>query len=248
MAQGVALITGASRGVGAAVAQRLAKHGEVGTVVINHRDRHKSWMAHAVAASVEAADCQARVLRADLTDQDETRAMVEALRDELGRVDWLVLNASGGLEPWVDPDYAMRINLRAQIDLVDLVLPLMPVGARITFVTSHWAHLERYESNVYSNVARSKRAGELALRRYARELAVHGVALAVVSGDIISDSTIAVMLDRLNPGWIQARVDRVGKLPDTADFAESIVAVTTPDTPLLPPGQVYTAYVGSTDL
>ncbi len=248
MAQGVALITGSSRGVGAAVAQRLAEHGEVGAIVINHRDPRKSWMARAVAASVEAAGCQARIQRADLTDPDETRAMVDALREDLGRVDWLVLNASGGLEPWVDPDYAMRINLRAQIDLVDMVLPLMPEGSRITFVTSHWAHMERYESTVYTNVARSKRAGELALRQYAHKLAEHGVALAVVSGDIISDSTIAVMLDRLNPGWIQARIDRVGTLPDTADFAESIVAVTTPQTPPAPPGEVYTAYVGSTDL
>ena len=60
--------------------------------------------------------------------------------DGFGRLDVLVLNASGGLERGADPGYAMRLNCDAQVRLARLALPLMPPGGRIVFVTSHQAH------------------------------------------------------------------------------------------------------------
>jgi NAD(P)-dependent dehydrogenase (short-subunit alcohol dehydrogenase family) len=47
---------------------------------------------------------------------------------------------SGGLKQGKAADYAMRLNLTAQINLVNSALPLMSVGGRIVFVTSHLAH------------------------------------------------------------------------------------------------------------
>ncbi|MGQ4270882.1 SDR family oxidoreductase [Nocardiopsis changdeensis] len=244
MGEAVVLVTGGSRGVGAEVASLLAEREDVGTVVVNHRDERKGWMARAVAARVEAAGRRALVLRADLTDPDETRDMLDSLEEAVGRLDGLVLNASGGLESWADEGYAMRINADSPAQLVDAALPLMRPGGRIAFVTSHWAHFERYESPVYAPVARSKQAGEAALRARTAQLAERGVALTVVSGDVIADSPIALMLDRLNPGWMAARRDRVGSLPDTREFAGAIVDAVVPDGRGARPSA--TVYVGST--
>ncbi len=56
------------------------------------------------------------------------------------KLDFLILNASGGLEQGKAADYAMRLNLTAQVNLVNSALPPMSVGERIVFVTSHLAH------------------------------------------------------------------------------------------------------------
>ena len=84
--------------------------------------------------------------------------MIESVRAEYGRLDLLILNASGGLEKGKSDDYAIRLNSTAQVQLVKMALPLMPRGGRIIFVTSHMAHFYRekpvYEP--YEPVAASK--------------------------------------------------------------------------------------------
>lgn len=91
--------------------------------------------------------------------------MLEGVKRRFGRLDILVLNASGGMERGVDPGYAMRLNCDAQVHLARLALPLMPPGGRIGFVTSHQAHfhLRKPVPADYLPVAASKRAGENAL-------------------------------------------------------------------------------------
>ncbi len=68
------------------------------------------------------------------------QAMIAGIRQRFGRLDTLVLNASGGLESGAEPAYAMRLNRDAQRRLVELALPMMPAGSRVVFVTSHQAH------------------------------------------------------------------------------------------------------------
>ena len=90
----VALVTGGSRGVGAAMARYLAERGF--DVVVNYRNKAKR--AEAVVVEVEAAGQQGWIVQADLTDADQTAAMFEQIGREPGRLDLLVLNASGGLK------------------------------------------------------------------------------------------------------------------------------------------------------
>ena len=63
-------------------------------------------------------------------------------------------------------DYAMQLNLTAQVNLVVASLPLMRRGSRIVFVTSHLAHFHGTGAGYdgYERVAESKKAGETALR------------------------------------------------------------------------------------
>ena len=141
-----------------------------------------------------------------------------------GRLDVLVLNASGGLERGADPGYAMRINCDAQERLVRLALPLMPPGGRIVFVTSHQAHFlgRRPVPADYVPVAASKRAGEDALRAMGPILEANGISLVVVSGDMI-DGTITVrLLEQRDPDAVAAR-RAVAPLPTVSEFARAIV-------------------------
>ncbi len=56
-------------------------------------------------------------------------AMVSVVADQLGHLDLVVLNASGGLELGASPDYAMQLNRDAQLRLTELVRPIMRPGS-----------------------------------------------------------------------------------------------------------------------
>jgi 3-oxoacyl-[acyl-carrier protein] reductase len=216
----VALVTGASRGIGASVARMLADRGA--DIVINYHS--KAPRAESTAADVRAVGRRALLARADLTKADEVAAMIEAVRREYGRLDVLVLNASGGLEKDKPADYAMRLNLTAQVGLVDTAIQLMPRGGRIVFVTSHMAHFhgERPVDGPYEPVAASKYAGEQALRARSTEFANRGIGFVVVSGDMIEGTITPKLLERMNKGTIESRRSQVGALPTVEEFARAI--------------------------
>lgn len=217
----IALVTGASRGVGAAIARMLAGRGA--DVIVNYRS--KARRAEEIAGDVRRAGRRAVAVRADLTNPEESTAMFANVREHFGRLDLLVLNASGGLERNRDEDYAMRINLTAQTRALDLALPLMPQGGRVVFVTSHLAHFhgERPVYPSYEPVAASKKAGEDALRSRIPELAARGVSLVVVSGDVIEGTITPKLMERQSPGLLVARRQQAGQLPTVDDFARAVV-------------------------
>jgi NAD(P)-dependent dehydrogenase (short-subunit alcohol dehydrogenase family) len=193
-----ALVTGSSRGIGAETVRVLAGWGA--RVVVTYRDKPRR--AEAVAAGVREAGGEAMTVRVDLTDPAAVAAMAAAVGERFGKLDLLVLNASGGMERGVDPGYALRLNRDAQLDTLEAVLPLMPAGSRVVFVTSHQAHFiaDRATLPAYEPVARSKRAGEDALRARIGELAGRGISLVVVSGDMIEGTITATLLERGTAG------------------------------------------------
>jgi NAD(P)-dependent dehydrogenase (short-subunit alcohol dehydrogenase family) len=216
-----ALVTGASRGIGAIVAQQLAKLGA--DVAINYRSKRPR--AQVVAASITAIGRNALLLQGDITKPADVKSTFAQVADAWGHLDVLILNASGGLEKNKAADYAMSLNLTAQVNLVKEALPLMQPGARIVFVTSHLAHFHGakpvYEG--YEPVAASKRAGENALREMIPELSSRGVRLVIVSGDLIEGTITPKLLQRQNPGLIDERRREAGALPSIEEFATAIV-------------------------
>ncbi|MBA2290647.1 MAG: SDR family oxidoreductase [Chloroflexia bacterium] len=237
----VALVTGGSRGVGAATAIFLAERGF--DVAVNYRE--KARRAKAVIADVEAAGRRGWLAQSDLTDDDVTTAMFDRLQQQAGRIDLLVLNASGGLEAGMAEDYAIQVNMGAQTRALDLTLPLMPYGGRVVFVTSHLAHFhgEKPVYPAYEPVAASKKAGEMALRERIPELASRDIALIVVSGDLIDGSITPRLMERQSPGLIDARREEAGGLPTVEEFARAIADATVDER--LVSGE--TVYVGSKD-
>jgi 3-oxoacyl-[acyl-carrier protein] reductase len=108
----VALVTGSSRGIGAQTVRLLAGAGH--SVIVNYRQKRRR--AELVVDEVRAAGGGSAVaIQADLTDEAAVSAMFADVRAQFGRLDVLVLNASGGMERGADPGYAMRLNRDAQL-------------------------------------------------------------------------------------------------------------------------------------
>lgn len=120
----VAVVTGASSGIGAATARNLAAEGAAVALLARRRDRLERW-----ADTIRADDGTALVIEADITDRQQAEDAVERVVSELGRLDTLVNNA--GLmhigqvtdalpEDW---DQMLRINVQGLLYVTRAALP-----------------------------------------------------------------------------------------------------------------------------
>ena len=224
----VALVTGGSRGIGAATAVALAARGY--DVVLTYRN--KASRAERVAERIRALGADALTIGGDMTRADDLARLLAEVAGWRGALDALILNASGGLEREAlaaDPNYPMRINRDAQIALVEGALPLLRSGGSITLVTSHWAVLygRAPQLPAYEEVARSKHAGEQALRARMPELAARGLRLAIVTGDVIEGTITPRLLERATPGLAERRRASMGDLPTAEQMGEAIAQAAT---------------------
>jgi NAD(P)-dependent dehydrogenase (short-subunit alcohol dehydrogenase family) len=237
----VVLITGASRGIGAVTARLLSRQAGA-RIVINYREKRRR--ADAVVADITASGGEALAAQADLTDAVEVGRMLALIKTTYGRIDVLILNASGGMERDADPGYALRLNRDAQLSLAAGAADLMPAGSRIVFVTSHQSHFYGQQPGIgaYEPVARSKRAGEDALRAMIPDLSGRSVDLVVVSGDMIDGTTTVMLLDRAQPGVVSTRRARAGSIPTIEEFAAAVAGAATTGHP-----SGHTIYVGGDD-
>ncbi|GAA2042311.1 SDR family oxidoreductase [Yaniella flava] len=223
LAQTGVIVTGSSRGVGAATAQLLAGRGA--GVVINYRQ--KAPRAKKVVQQIEAAGGQAVAVGGDITTEEGRTAMIDAAKESFGGLNVLVLNASGGMESDLGEDYALRLNRDAQVAMLDEAAAVMPRGAQIVYVTSHQAHFIDDVPTMpeYEPVAKSKRAGEVALRERIPDLAEQGIGFVVVTADMIEGTITATLLNRMNPDAIESRREAAGKLYTVDEFATEIAAL-----------------------
>jgi NAD(P)-dependent dehydrogenase (short-subunit alcohol dehydrogenase family) len=134
-----ALVTGASRGIGAAIARRLA---DDGAELIVHYGRSADE-AQAVAEAIRARGGRAQLVQADLASADGPRQLLEGLDAlDAGRIDILVNNA--GVAPFATLedtdartfDELLNVNVRSLFFVTQGVLPRMPAGGRIVNLSS----------------------------------------------------------------------------------------------------------------
>lgn len=131
-----ALVTGASRGIGAAIAHRLAADG---AEVIVHYGTGQAEAAQ-VVAGIQAAGGKARAVQADLATDHGPDDLLEALKGQ--RVDILVNNAGVAAYASLQEtdaasfDRMATVNMRSLFFVTQKVLPLMPDGGRIVNVSS----------------------------------------------------------------------------------------------------------------
>jgi NAD(P)-dependent dehydrogenase (short-subunit alcohol dehydrogenase family) len=221
------LVTGASRGIGAAIAARLAADGHRVALL----GREPAALA-AVAASLPSS----LVVPADVTDPAAVEAAVARVEGEWGPVEVLVSNAGAGfaapLAETSDDDWArmLELNLTAPFRLVRRVLPGMTERGwgRIVVVASVVA--KRGESQVAAYTA--AKHGVLGLvRAAAAEVARSGVTVnAVCPGYVdtpMTDGTVAAIAERTGRSpddarAVLARRQPIGRLVDPAEVAEAV--------------------------
>jgi NAD(P)-dependent dehydrogenase (short-subunit alcohol dehydrogenase family) len=222
-----ALITGGSRGIGAATALALAEREY--DIAITYRN--KAARAQEVVDKATQRGVRALAVGCDITRQADLDHLFATLKTWRERLDLLVLNASGGLEREmlaVDPQYPMHINRDAQLALLDGALALMHNGGVVVFVTSHWAHLHGQVEHIpaYAPIAESKHAGEQALRARQQELLDKGIRLIVVTGDLVEGTITPKLLERASPGLAEYRRSSIGPLPTAVEMGAAIAAAT----------------------
>jgi enoyl-[acyl-carrier protein] reductase III len=185
----VALITGASRGIGRALALTLAARGTI--PVINYRRNEEA--ARDTVAEIERFGVPGLSIRADLESVEEIEAMFDGVQERFGRLDFFVSNASASsFRPMMElkPHHLERTfntNVRAFVLGTQRAARLMDRGGRIV-VLSSYGSLRVFPT--YANLGATKAALEMWARYMAVELAPLNINVNVVTPGIIkSDSS-----------------------------------------------------------
>ena len=217
----VALITGGSRGIGRAIAIRLAEHGM--DVVVNYV-RHRQDAQH-TATEVERRGQRCLIVKANVAREADVEQMFKVIADEFQSLDVLVSNAASGvLKPVTELterhwNWAMDINARALLSLVQNALPMMKDGARVIAVSSLGS--VRAIQN-YTTVGASKAALESLVRHLAVELGPRGIRVNTVSAGAVDTDALKKFPNRdeiLENALARTPLGRLTTPDDVADVA-----------------------------
>ncbi|MBB4505464.1 SDR family oxidoreductase [Rhizobium johnstonii] len=223
----VALVTGASRGIGAAVAERLARDGF--TVVINYSGN--AAPAEELAEKIEQAGGKALTAKADVGDAEAVRRMFDAAETAFGGVDVLVNNAgimmlsSLAEADDVNFDRQISVNLKGTFNtLREAAKRLRDRGRVINFSTSVVGlKLETYGVYAATKAAVETLTAIMAKEMRGRNITVNAIAPGPVATDLFlngkSDELVARMA-KMNP------LERLGT-PD--DIAAAVAFLVGPD-------------------
>jgi 3-oxoacyl-[acyl-carrier protein] reductase len=182
-----ALVTGGGRGIGAAIARRLAADGAA--VAVNYVADASS--AQALVAELRDAGHRAVAVQADVSDPDQTRDLVGRVVSEFGGLDLLASNAGvehfGALESITaaDVNRVFGINVAGQLFATQAAAAAMTAGGRILLMSSVSARIAVYQHSLY---AASKAAVSAMVLNLAPELAERGIAInAIAPGGTATD-------------------------------------------------------------
>ncbi|MCE9672575.1 SDR family oxidoreductase [Myxococcus stipitatus] len=223
----VALVTGASRGIGAAVARRLAREGF--SVVINYAASAEP--AEALVRDIEQAGGEARAAKADVSRTEEVRRLFDAAETAFGGVDVLVNNAGiMRLSSIAETDDAsferqVSINLRGTFNTLREAAARLRRGGRIINFSSSVVGLLQPTYAVY---AATKAGVEAMTSVFAKELrgrdiTVNAIAPGPTATELFLDGKSPELVDRLAK---LAPLERLGQ-PD--DIAAAVAFLAGPD-------------------
>ncbi len=226
----VAMITGASRGIGAATALVLGKRGF--RVVVNHRA--SAAQAEEVVAAIAAGGGEAMAIQADVTVPDDVTAMAREIDERWGGTDVLVHNAlipyaitSFAALTWEQLGGKLDRELHAAFLLTKAVAPGMISRAygRLVYLT---AILSRQPRSGMINLGVSKAALDQFVRYVALELAPHGVTANLVAPATVEGTS---MSQKLTPEKMQAlaAATPVGRLVRPDDVAKAVAFLASDD-------------------
>jgi 3-oxoacyl-[acyl-carrier protein] reductase len=216
----VAIVTGASRGIGAAVAERLANDGF--TVVINYSGDAKP--AEALARKIEAKGGRALTAKADVSDPKAVRGMFDAAEAAFGGVDVLVNNAGiMKLAKIADTDDALfdqhvAVNLKGTFNTLREAAKRLRDGGRIVnFSTSVvGTKLETYGVYAATKAAIETMTAILSKELRGRSITVNAVAPGPTATDLFLVGKSPELIDRF------AKMNPLERLGTPADIASAV--------------------------
>jgi 3-oxoacyl-[acyl-carrier protein] reductase len=224
----VAVVTGSSRGIGRAIALRLAEGGA--RVVVNYRRDEAG--AEEVVAQISASGGQAIAVQADVSDVKQAQTLIDTAKATFGRVDILVNNAGTTRDTLLmrmseeDWDVVIDTNLKGTFNCIKAVSRQMlrQRYGRIVNITS----VAGLSGNVGQANYASAKAGLIGLTKtVAKELGSRGITCnAVAPGFVYTDLTAS-----LPPELVQQAVDRtpLGRVGKAEDMAAAVLFLASDD-------------------
>ncbi len=222
----VALVTGASRGIGRACALRLAQDGFC--VVVNYA--HSEKEAAAVLDEIRAGGGEGMLYRADVSDLDQVKGMMREVFRAYGQMDVLVNNAG-----MVRDEYLLMLNP----DTLDACLDLNVKGY---FYCTQQAVLKMFRRKCGTVIHMSSVSGELALagqsvysatkgavnamtRTMAKELAPYGIRVNAVAPGFIETEMLDALPEEKKKEYLNAiPMHRLGKVEDVAGLVSFLAS------------------------
>lgn len=226
----VAIVTGASRGIGAATATELAARGAV--VAVNYQNEDYRAEAEKVLATIEENGGRGRLVRADLRDAAERRHLVDYVRREEGRLDILVNNAAVYTRRSTEDIDAAHLAEHFDTNFHGAVLttrdaaPHLSDGGRIVYVSSGLARRIAATSTAY---AATKAAIEAAARCQAAELGARGITVNAVAPGIVDTQMLAGSLPTPEERAALISVTALGRIGQPRDIATVIAFLASAD-------------------
>ncbi|CAH0447138.1 3-oxoacyl-[acyl-carrier-protein] reductase FabG [Ralstonia syzygii subsp. syzygii] len=222
-----AIVTGGSRGIGAAIARRLAADG-ARVAVVYHSNRAE---ADAVVRAIRGTGAEAIAVQADVSDAASVHAMVNTAQRAFGGIDILVNNAGilasqrvGGIDQ-ASFDRQFRTNAFSAILVSQAVLPQMPArGGRIVNVSSSLVFRPRAGLAVY---AASKAAVSALTQAFALELGPRNITVNAVAPAMTRTDMTAPLPDELKARTRDATP--LGRLAEPDDIADAVAFLASDD-------------------
>lgn len=223
-----ALVTGGTRGIGKAIALKLAAQGA--QLILNYLRNRRA--AEESASEIEALTGQRPILlKGNVGDPDKISELFEALREQTSQLDILVSNAASGvLRPALELnkrhlEWSLEINAYALLYLAQQAVPLMPAGGKILAISSQGA---THAIPNYAAVGASKAALEALVRHLCLELAPRGIQINAISAGVVDTDALQHFPNRQQLLEESLRRTPAGRLVTPEDVANAALFLCSP--------------------
>lgn len=219
----VAIVTGGSRGIGRAIAERLGQDGA--SVVVNYKA--EADKAKEVVSAVEARGGQALAVQADMSQVADIRRLFQETVDHFGQLDILVANAGVAVyKPLADVteeefDATFALNTRGTFFTLQEAARRMADGGRIVSISTGATVSGVANASFYAG---SKAAVELFTKALAKEIGGRGITVNVVSPGFTDTDMLASNPQFKEKGIEMSPLGRLGQPADVADVVAFLVS------------------------
>jgi enoyl-[acyl-carrier protein] reductase III len=228
----IAFVTGASRGIGRAIALKLAKAGC--DVAMAYHNSHEE--AESVCNAIRALGRRAQAMQADVSDPESVAEAFKTFRDQFDRVDFVVSNAAiGVLRPALELTLkhwrrCMETNALALNFLAQQAVPFMTAGGCLIGISSLGASRAIPQ---YAFIGASKAALEALARSLAQELGPRKIRVNIVSAGVVDTDALKFFPNREQLMAEYARRTPAGPTLSTENVADAVYLLCLPEAAMI---------------